>query len=85
MPEGDTIFRTAANVSRWMQGRQVTAAESRVARVHLAGVVGARIDAVEARGKRYTVADWLSPDEIAAAKRALLEHLRGERSARYVM
>jgi len=41
--------------------------------------------AVEARGKRYTVADWLSPDEIAAAKRALLEHLRGERSARYVM
>jgi ATP-dependent Lhr-like helicase len=41
--------------------------------------------AVEARGKRYTVADWLSPDETAAAKRALLEHLRGERSARYVV
>ena len=41
--------------------------------------------AVEARGKRYTVADWLSPDEIAAAKRALVEHLRGERSARYVV
>jgi len=41
--------------------------------------------AVEARGKRYSIADWLSPDEAAAAKRALLEHLRGERSARYVM
>jgi ATP-dependent Lhr-like helicase len=41
--------------------------------------------AVEARGKRYTVADWLSPDEIAAAKRALVEHLRGERNARYVV
>ena len=41
--------------------------------------------AVEARGKRYTLADWLSPDEAAAAKKALLEHLRGERSARYVM
>ena len=41
--------------------------------------------AVEARGKRYTIADWLSPDEIAAAKRALVEHLRGERSARYVV
>ncbi|HYS69961.1 MAG TPA: helicase-related protein, partial [Gemmatimonadaceae bacterium] len=41
--------------------------------------------AVEARGKRYTVADWLSPDETTAAKRALVEHLRGERSARYVL
>jgi hypothetical protein len=41
--------------------------------------------AVEARGKRYTVADWLSPDETVAAKKALVEHLRGERSARYVM
>jgi ATP-dependent Lhr-like helicase len=41
--------------------------------------------AVEARGKRYSVADWLSPEEAAAAKRALVEHLRGERSARYVM
>jgi ATP-dependent Lhr-like helicase len=41
--------------------------------------------AVEARGRRFTVADWLSPEEVAAAKKALLEHLRGERSARYVM
>ena len=41
--------------------------------------------AVEARGKRFTVADWLSPDEVAAAKKALAEHLRGERSARYVV
>ena len=41
--------------------------------------------AVEARGRRFTVADWLSPEEVAAAKKALFEHLRGERSARYVM
>jgi hypothetical protein len=41
--------------------------------------------AVEARGRRYTVADWLSPEEIAAAKKALVEHLRGERSARFVI
>ncbi len=41
--------------------------------------------AVEARGRRYTVADWLSPEEISAAKKALVEHLRGERSARFVM
>ncbi|MEA2705394.1 MAG: ATP-dependent helicase Lhr and Lhr-like helicase, partial [Gemmatimonadaceae bacterium] len=41
--------------------------------------------AVEARGRRFTVADWLSPDEVGTAKKALLEHLRGERSARYVI
>jgi len=41
--------------------------------------------AVEARGKRFTVADWLTPDEVAAAKKALVEHLRSERSARYVV
>jgi hypothetical protein len=41
--------------------------------------------AVEGRGRRFTVAEWLSPDEIVEAKKVLVEHLRGERSARYVM
>lgn len=41
--------------------------------------------AVEARGKRFSGADWLSPEEVAAAKKALLEHLRGEKSARNLM
>jgi ATP-dependent Lhr-like helicase len=41
--------------------------------------------AVEGRGRRYSVADWLSADDIAAAKASLLEHLRGEKSARYLM
>ncbi|HMG00561.1 MAG TPA: hypothetical protein VK560_04895, partial [Gemmatimonadaceae bacterium] len=41
--------------------------------------------AVEGRGRRFTVADWLSPEEVETAKKALLDHLRGERSARYVM
>jgi len=41
--------------------------------------------AVEGRGKRYSVAEWLTLDEIEAAKKALLDHLRGERSARYLM
>jgi ATP-dependent Lhr-like helicase len=41
--------------------------------------------AVEARGRRFTVADWLSPEDAAAAKKTLAEHLRGERSARYVV
>ena len=41
--------------------------------------------AVEARGQRYSSASWMSPEDVAAAKRALVEHLRGERSARYLM
>ena len=41
--------------------------------------------AVEGRGRRYSVADWLTPEEVAAAKKALIEHLRGERSARHVV
>jgi hypothetical protein len=41
--------------------------------------------AVEGRGRRYSVADWLTPEETAEAKKALIEHLRGERSARYVV
>ena len=41
--------------------------------------------AVEGRGRRYSVADWLSAEDIAAAKKALMEHLRGERGARYLM
>jgi ATP-dependent Lhr-like helicase len=41
--------------------------------------------AVEARGRRFTVASWMTPKEAAEAKKVLLAHLRGERSARYVM
>ncbi|MFL5638713.1 MAG: DEAD/DEAH box helicase [Gemmatimonadaceae bacterium] len=38
--------------------------------------------AVEARGKRYSAADWLSSEETVAAKKVLVEYLRGERGAR---
>ncbi|HUQ97962.1 MAG TPA: DEAD/DEAH box helicase [Gemmatimonadaceae bacterium] len=41
--------------------------------------------AVEGRGRRFTVADWLTPEELTAAKNVLIHHLRGEKSARHVM
>jgi hypothetical protein len=41
--------------------------------------------AIEGRGKRFSVADWLTPDEVTAAKKAVLEYLRGERGASYFM
>jgi len=40
---------------------------------------------VEGRGRRYSIADWMSPEETAIAKQVLLEHLRGERAARNLM
>ena len=41
--------------------------------------------AVEGRGRRYTVADWMTAEETAVAKQILIEHLRGEKGARYLM
>jgi ATP-dependent Lhr-like helicase len=41
--------------------------------------------AVEGRGKRFSVADWLSAEDTIAAKAALIEYLRGEKSVRYLM
>lgn len=41
--------------------------------------------AVEGRGRRHSVADWLTRDEVAEAKKVLIEHLRGERGARYLL
>jgi ATP-dependent helicase Lhr and Lhr-like helicase len=40
---------------------------------------------IEGRGRRYAVAEWMSAEETAIAKQLLIEHLRGERSARYLM
>lgn len=40
---------------------------------------------VEGRGKSVTAADWMTRDEIQRAKETLAAHLRGEKSARYLM
>jgi hypothetical protein len=41
--------------------------------------------AVEGRGSRLTIADWMKREEVDRAKEFLSEHLRGERGARYLM
>ncbi|MEO8192665.1 MAG: hypothetical protein ABI681_02360 [Gemmatimonadales bacterium] len=41
--------------------------------------------AVEGRGRRVVAAEWMDRHEITRAKEHLAEHLRGERSARYLM
>jgi endonuclease-8 len=57
MPEGDTLFRTAAGLRPHLVGRGVTAARAQgpgpVPQIHR--VVGRRIDAVEAHGKNLLI------------------------------
>jgi ATP-dependent Lhr-like helicase len=40
---------------------------------------------VEGRGKRVIAADWMGREEIIKAKEVLAAHLRGEKTARYLM
>jgi endonuclease-8 len=55
MPEGDTIFRTAESLRRWIGGREVTAARSARVPVDMAPVVGRRVESVEARAKHLLI------------------------------
>lgn len=55
MPEGDTIFRTAATLDRWLRGREVTAARTTVDRLPAARLVGQTVEAVEARAKHLLI------------------------------
>jgi endonuclease-8 len=55
MPEGDTIYRSAATLQRWLAGRVVTASRTTVEGVPAAKLVGQTVDAVEARAKHLLV------------------------------
>jgi endonuclease-8 len=55
MPEGDTLFRTAAALRPHLVGRVVTAARARVPGPRVERLVGARITAVDAAGKNLLV------------------------------
>lgn len=55
MPEGDTLLRTARTLDKWLAGRTITAAASRVEGVAAAKLVGKRIESVEANGKHCLI------------------------------
>lgn len=55
MPEGDTIFRTATSLRRWLAGRAITEARSAVAGLDARRLVGRRVDTVEAQGKHLLI------------------------------
>lgn len=55
MPEGDTLFRTAAGLRPHLLGRTVTTARARVSGPWIERVVGATITAVDAVGKNLLI------------------------------
>jgi endonuclease-8 len=54
VPEGDTIFRTASTMRRWLVGRQVTAARTTTTAA-VQRLVGQTVEEVEARAKHLLV------------------------------
>jgi endonuclease VIII len=55
VPEGDTIFRSAATLCRWLQGREITAARSTAIGGAAAALVGDRVDDVVTRAKHLLI------------------------------
>ena len=55
MPEGDTLFRTAAGLRPHLLGRTVTAARARVPGPRVERIVGATVGAVDAVGKNLLI------------------------------
>ena len=55
MPEGDTLFRTAAGLRPHLVGRSVTAARATRPGPQIERVVGATVDAVESHGKNLVI------------------------------
>lgn len=54
MPEGDTIYRAAATMRRWLQGRTITRA-STTSTAPVERLVGETVDEVEARAKHLLI------------------------------
>lgn len=55
MPEGDTIFRTATSMRKWIEGREVTAVRTKVRGLQLERITGTTVEAVEPRAKHLLI------------------------------
>ncbi|MEA2972760.1 MAG: endonuclease [Actinomycetota bacterium] len=55
MPEGDTLARTSATMHRWLAGREITAATTRVDGFPADRLVGRTIESVDAWGKNLMI------------------------------
>lgn len=55
MPEGDTIFRTATTMRKWLLGREVTRVQTKVPGLDAQRIVGKTIDEVTPKAKHLLV------------------------------
>lgn len=55
MPEGDTIFRAARSLGKWLEGRTITAARSQRLKVPADRLVGRTVESVEAQAKHLLI------------------------------
>jgi endonuclease VIII len=55
VPEGDTIYRSATTLRRWLAGREITAARSVLRDVKAEALIGRTVEAVEPRGKHLLI------------------------------
>jgi endonuclease-8 len=55
VPEGDTLARTSATLHRWLAGREITAATTRVDGFPADRLVGHTVEAVDAWGKNLMI------------------------------
>ncbi|HUQ39252.1 MAG TPA: DNA-formamidopyrimidine glycosylase family protein [Acidimicrobiales bacterium] len=55
MPEGDTLYRTAVTLRRWLEGRTITGVRSVRRNVPADRILGTTVDGVEARGKHLLI------------------------------
>ena len=76
VPEGDTIYRAAASIRRWLGLRVITAAESRVAGLNLETLVGRTVEQVEPHGKHLVISFGVHPDRPNDQPVALHSHMR---------
>jgi endonuclease VIII len=76
VPEGDTIYRTAASIRQWMGGRIVTAAQSQVAGLKVQTLVGRTIERVEPHGKHLVISFGVRPELDDDQPVALHSHMR---------
>jgi len=61
MPEGDTIYRTAARLREALLGAAIEAATAREPALDAKSLVGGRVDRIESRGKHLLI--WLARKE----------------------
>lgn len=76
VPEGDTIYRTAASIRQWIGGRVVTSAQSQVPGLNLQTLVGRTIETIEPHGKHLVISFGAHPGLEDDQPVALHSHMR---------